>query len=80
MPDRYGENDTDAGYPQADPDIAAMTDHRAIDACGLCDDHGQRIGTPWVCDHVDHAGAAERGMAMVRPILEAIAKRNRGRR
>lgn len=57
MPDRYGEND---------PDIAAMTDHRAIDACGLCDEHGQRIGTPWVCDHVDHAGAAERGMDMVR--------------
>lgn len=68
MPDRYGE----------DPDIARMTDYRAIDACDLCDEHGQRGGHP--CDHVDHAGAAERGMAMVRPILEAIAKRNRGRR
>lgn len=54
MPDRYGD----------EPDIAAMADRRAIGACGLCDDHGYRGA--FVCDHVDHAGAAKRGMDMVR--------------
>jgi hypothetical protein len=54
MPDRYGE----------DPDIARIRDYRTIDACDLCDDTGTRGMHP--CDHVDHASAAKRGMAMIR--------------
>jgi hypothetical protein len=40
----------------------------AINACHLCDTSGYRSGT--VCDHVDHAAAARRGMALVREALE----------
>lgn len=54
MPDRYGENqDYRTVYAVAD--------------CGLCDDDGYRGGT--VCDHIDHAGAARRGMALVRQVM-----------
>ena len=58
MPDRYGEND---------PDIDRITDYRAIDACGLCDENGYVGGT--VCDHFDHTAAAKRGMAMIRAAM-----------
>ena len=54
MPDRYGD----------DPDIARITDHRAVDACEFCDEHGYIGGT--VCDHYDHQAAAKRGMDMIR--------------
>ena len=33
-------------------------------ACTLCDAQGQRDG--FACDHVDHRGAANRGMALIR--------------
>ena len=39
-----------------------------IDACDLCDAHGNRAdGFP--CAHTDHAGAAARGMAMIRAAM-----------
>jgi hypothetical protein len=38
-----------------------------IDACELCDERGERGGHP--CDHVDHASAAKRGMALVRAAM-----------
>ncbi len=59
MPDRYGDD--------ADPDIARITDYRAIDACHLCDENGYCEGTP--CDHYDHRAAAVRGMAMIRAAM-----------
>ncbi len=68
MPDRYGENEPNPGYPQDDaPDIVRITDPYLIDNCGLCDEHGYRGGT--VCDHFDHADAAKRGMAMLRAAM-----------
>lgn len=54
MPDRYGD----------DPDIERITDYRAIDACDLCDETGNRNSFP--CDHCDHSAAAKRGMDMIR--------------
>lgn len=57
MPDRYGD----------DPDIERITDYRSIDACAFCDEHGYRGGS--VCDHVDHAQAAKRGMDMIRAAM-----------
>ena len=39
----------------------------ARDACQLCDEHGYRGGV--VCDHVDGAAIAKRGIAMVRAAL-----------
>jgi len=54
MPDRYGEN---ADYRSA----------YAIAECGLCDDDGYRGGHP--CDHIDHASAAARGMALIRAAM-----------
>lgn len=40
---------------------------RARAACTLCDDDGYRNGQ--VCDHVDHAPAARRGIAACRAAL-----------
>ena len=57
MPDRFGD----------DPDIARILDYRTIDACDLCDNHGNR--GMHLCDHVDHASAAARGMAMIRAAM-----------
>lgn len=55
MPDRYGEDPP----PYDDPhDIAH---------CGLCDDNGMR--GMHRCDHIDHAAAAKRGMAMIRQTM-----------
>lgn len=42
-------------------------DPSLIAFCELCDDEGYRGNR--VCDHVDHAPAAERGMAKVRAVL-----------
>lgn len=36
--------------------------------CGLCDDHGKR--GMFVCDHIDYAAAAKRGMNMIRAALK----------
>jgi hypothetical protein len=58
MPDRYGDSD---------PDIARITDPYTVANCDLCDEHGYR--GPTVCDHVDHSGAAKRGMAMIREAM-----------
>lgn len=54
MPDRYGESQ---GYRSA---------YAAAD-CGLCDDDGYRGSNP--CDHIDHAAAAKRGMALIRSAM-----------
>lgn len=51
------------GFVVLDPVSRAQ----AIVDCGLCDDDGYRGHR--VCDHQDHAPAAERGMARIREIL-----------
>jgi hypothetical protein len=53
MPDRYGENDD---QPAGDPYEIADCEH--------CDDRGMR--GMYACDHIDHAAAASRGMALIR--------------
>lgn len=66
MPNRYGENETDPGYPQPDtaPDVDRITSYAAIDACDLCDSNGI-MGNGWqVCDHYDYGAAAKRGKAL----------------
>lgn len=50
-----------------DPDPTPTERALAVVHCGLCDDDGYR-GTV-VCDHVDHTGAAQRGMALIRGTL-----------
>ena len=40
---------------------------RAVQECELCNSDGYRGST--VCDHIDHAQAAKRGMAMVRAAM-----------
>lgn len=39
----------------------------AVAECDLCDARGVRRG--FACDHVDWAGAAKRGMAMIRQAM-----------
>lgn len=51
-------------------------DPRAVAACGLCDDDGYRGMS--VCDHTDYSGAAARGMAKARAVLEEIKARRSG--
>lgn len=63
MPDRYGEHD--------DPDIVHIADPWLVANCELCDEHGYR--GHYVCDHVDYAAAAKRGMALIR---QALRKEN----
>jgi hypothetical protein len=53
MLDRYGE------YTPSPEERAAD-----IAACGLCDHDGYRNAR--VCDHVDRAESARRGMALIR--------------
>ena len=85
MPDRYGNPDTDRDDPQAaqaraaqlaqaqrDAELAARhadlelaAQHRA--ACTLCDADGYRNGV--ICDHIDHAPAARRGIAVCQAAL-----------
>lgn len=81
MPDRYGNPDDDRDEPanaaeiaQAarDAELAARhaeletaAQHRA--ACQLCDPDGYRHGH--VCDHIDHAPAARRGIEACRAAL-----------
>lgn len=62
MPDRYGD-DHMPDYGSDEPWINA----NAIANCELCDDHGKR--GMYVCEHIDYASAAKRGMAMVRAVL-----------
>lgn len=57
-----------------DPDPTPGERALAVVDCGLCDDDGYR-GTV-VCDHVDHTGAAQRGMAKVRQILTQKPRRD----
>ena len=78
MPDRYGED------PQPIPsreelqrrarELQASAERIAIQArrdgisrCGLCNADGYLGGM--VCDHIDHAETARRGMAMVRATM-----------
>lgn len=55
--------DAELAARHAELELAAQ--HRA--ACRLCDDDGYRNGQ--VCDHVDHAPAARRGIAACRAAL-----------
>ena len=69
MPDRYGQ-DPDEDAPIDSRALAyahAIAAARAIIDCDLCNDDGYRGST--VCDHIDHAQAAKRGMAMVRAAM-----------
>lgn len=69
MPDRYGDHgDHDAGDDRkAIQQARAIAAVRAIGECHLCDDDGY-IGSQ-VCDHIDHAEIAKRGMAIVRQTM-----------
>ncbi len=61
MPDRYGENHENDGYPQDDSRACGVAD------CHLCDDNGLRDG--FLCSHIDHAAASKRGMDMIREAM-----------
>lgn len=65
MPDRYGENERETSESGAA--IANIARLSAIARCQLCDDDGYRGCT--VCDHIDHAGACKRGMALIRETM-----------
>lgn len=39
-----------------------------IAECELCDDHG--MNGMFVCQHIDYAAAAKRGMDMIRAVLK----------
>ena len=85
MPDRYGEPDDERNDPVTAAQVAAELARQAHDrelaqrqadaeiaaqaraACRLCDPDGYRNGQ--VCDHVDHAPAARRGIAACRAAL-----------
>ena len=69
MPDRYGDNsEPDAGEDRRAHLYAhAIAAARAVRECELCNSDGYRGST--VCDHIDHAQAAKRGMAMVRAAM-----------
>lgn len=69
MPDRYGDNaETDAGEDRRAILYAkAIAAARAIQDCTLCNDDGYRGSM--ICDHIDHAEAAKRGMALVRATM-----------
>lgn len=85
MPDRYGNTGDDLDDPAAakaraaqlaqaarDAELAARHAElelaaQARNACTLCDADGYRNGH--VCDHVDHAPAARRGIAACRAAL-----------
>jgi hypothetical protein len=56
MPDRYGDEPAEHHHPQT------------IAECDLCDDEGYRGSR--VCDHVDYRPAAQRGMYLIRQVLE----------
>ena len=92
MPDRYGDlpespkpfsslfrDDATTEYEQsASRQAERILAGAAVARCVLCDSNGYIGGT--VCDHVDHRGAAKRGMAMVKPILDEIERKRRGGR
>lgn len=50
-----------------------MPDHYAemceIAQCEHCDDTGVRLNGMGLCDHIDYAAAAKRGMALIRAAL-----------
>ena len=53
-----------------------MTDHATrlleIAECEFCDDHGVRLNQIGMCDHVDYAAIAKRGIALVRAALKGV--------
>ena len=69
MPDRYGDDPQDLDVPDDVWAAEARSRARALEIvnCGLCDDEGYR--GVWVCDHIDHAETARRGMEKVRAVL-----------
>lgn len=42
----------------------------AIAECELCDDNGKHLNGLFVCDHVDYAAIAKRGIEKVRAALK----------
>lgn len=56
-----------AKYHEQHPEAGAHLTRAAIDACILCDGEGYRGLV--VCDHVDHAAAAARGIEACRAQL-----------
>lgn len=58
MPDRYGDDEPLADWERE------LINAGEIARCELCDDDGMR--GMLVCDHIDHAAAAKRGMDMIR--------------
>lgn len=65
MPDRYGELEDDERIEQEH----ARSDPYAIAHCEFCNDAGMR--GLYVCDHIDYAAIAKRGISRIRAILEA---------
>lgn len=53
---------------ELDDTSAAYLDTGAIDSCTLCDPAGYRPNGV-VCDHIDRAAIAKRGIALVREAL-----------
>jgi hypothetical protein len=45
-----------------------------IAECEHCDENGLRLNQLGVCDHIDYAAAAKRGMEMVREALRKEKK------
>ena len=66
MPDRYGDSEP-VSLDVPDREWAAQQRAMAIANCPMCDDDGYR-GVQ-VCDHIDHAETARRGMEKVRAVL-----------
>lgn len=57
----------DPEYAPVDDEHRSQVDAWAIANCEHCDDKG--IRGMLVCDHVDHAAAARRGMEKIRELL-----------
>jgi hypothetical protein len=60
--------DRRALYDQAMRAVGIHTDPAAVAGCALCDRLGYRPNGR-ICDHIDHAEAARRGMAMIREAM-----------
>lgn len=71
MPERHLD---DQGFViDPEPAIDAHLTQQAIDACGLCNEHGYRGAT--VCDHIDHYAETAHGRAEVRAELAKLQAR-----
>jgi hypothetical protein len=73
--ERLAERDRRYRESMQELDIAdeSHLERAARDRCQLCDSDGYRP-TGTVCDHIDHAPAAARGMEKVRAALSKLPK------